>query len=158
MRVLLVRRRYTYAYVDFVYGRYGKNSRGLSRLFNAMTAEELLSVSTFNFELMWNMLWKEKMPRPSHFIRDEIYMKTHAKFSSYVMRNSNSVQSIINNTETRGNISWEIPKGHKDFRKETDIMCAIRELEEETGYASEHIRSLGRISPNPAIQWWNVCT
>ncbi len=137
IRVLLVRRRYTYAYIDFVYGRYGKNARSLGRLFNAMTAEELLTVRTFNFEMMWNVLWKEKVPRSVHYSRDEIYMKTHAKFSSYVMRSSATIQNVIDNTESKGNILWEIPKGHKDFSRETDVMCAVREMEEETGFSPD---------------------
>lgn len=47
--------------------------------------------------------------------------------------------------------SLEVPGGLVD-PGESPEAAAVRELEEETGYAPGHVRSLGRISPNPAIQ------
>ncbi|NQU23034.1 MAG: NUDIX hydrolase [Candidatus Nealsonbacteria bacterium] len=48
-------------------------------------------------------------------------------------------------------ISLEVPGGIVD-PGESPEEAAVRELEEETGYAPGHIRPLGRISANPAIQ------
>ena len=47
--------------------------------------------------------------------------------------------------------TWEVPGGVID-RGEEPLRAAARELQEETGYAAEHVGLLGRVSPNPAIQ------
>ena len=47
--------------------------------------------------------------------------------------------------------TWEVPGGVIDPGEEP-IHAAMRELLEETGYAAENVRPLGRVSPNPAIQ------
>ena len=48
-------------------------------------------------------------------------------------------------------VELEIPGGMMD-RHETDpVVTGVRELREETGYAGERARSLGKISANPAI-------
>lgn len=50
-----------------------------------------------------------------------------------------------------GDVALEIPGGIID-PGESPEAAASRELLEETGYASDQIRFLGRVHPNPAIQ------
>lgn len=52
-------------------------------------------------------------------------------------------------------VELEIPGGLMDAG-ETPVESAVRELREETGYAGENARLLGKISPNPAIMS-NTC-
>jgi ADP-ribose pyrophosphatase len=47
--------------------------------------------------------------------------------------------------------TWEVPGGVIDPGEEP-LQAAVRELQEETGYVSERVKLLGRVSPNPAIQ------
>lgn len=50
-------------------------------------------------------------------------------------------------------LTIEIPGGGVDpHENTTPDVAALRELEEETGYTSKELISLGDISPNPAIQ------
>lgn len=49
--------------------------------------------------------------------------------------------------------SLEIPAGKKDFRNEDGLLCAARELEEETGYRAERIEKLTEV--HTAIGWSN---
>lgn len=53
-------------------------------------------------------------------------------------------------------ISLEIPGGMVDKEEANPNLAARRELEEETGYTSSEIISLGTVNPNPAIQR-NLC-
>lgn len=39
-------------------------------------------------------------------------------------------------------MTWEIPAGSRDFVEESTLVCATRELEEETGYTSDRIEFL----------------
>lgn len=45
---------------------------------------------------------------------------------------------------------WEIPAGKLE-KGENPYDCAVRELEEETGFISESITYLGKLNPSPAI-------
>jgi len=48
-------------------------------------------------------------------------------------------------------ISLEIPGGVME-QGENPLEAAVRELAEETGYVGEHVRLLGSVHPNPAMQ------
>ena len=53
-------------------------------------------------------------------------------------------------------VELEIPGGMMDAKDGSPIETGIRELREETGFAGENARLLGRVLPNPAIMS-NVC-
>lgn len=55
-----------------------------------------------------------------------------------------------------GTIELEIPGGMIDPQDSSPEAAAIRELREETGYAGENPRIIGRVFPNPAIMS-NTC-
>jgi 8-oxo-dGTP pyrophosphatase MutT (NUDIX family) len=48
-------------------------------------------------------------------------------------------------------VELEIPGGMMDADETDPVATAVRELREETGYAGEHARLLGKIHSNPAI-------
>jgi len=53
-------------------------------------------------------------------------------------------------------VELEIPGGMMDPHETDPVATGVRELREETGYASSQARLLGRIYPNPAIMS-NTC-
>jgi len=48
-------------------------------------------------------------------------------------------------------VELEVPGGVMDADETDPVATAVRELREETGYAGEHARLLGRVHANPAI-------
>ena len=55
-------------------------------------------------------------------------------------------------------VELEIPGGMMDAGETDPVVTAARELREETGYAGEHARLLGKIWSNPAILSNRTCT
>lgn len=50
-----------------------------------------------------------------------------------------------------GRVEWEIPGGTVEDGEEP-LAAGLRELREETGYAGQNGRIIGKVCPNPAIQ------
>jgi 8-oxo-dGTP pyrophosphatase MutT (NUDIX family) len=58
--MMFVKKRYTYNYVAFVFGQYGKNdNKRLKCLFNGMTRQEKIDINSLRFDYMWYKIWLE---------------------------------------------------------------------------------------------------
>jgi ADP-ribose pyrophosphatase YjhB (NUDIX family) len=125
--VLLVQKRHSYAYTDFVMGKYHKNNRrSLLTRVNNMTIHEKLLLRSLNFEMMWYHLFltSEKTP---------LYYRCLAKFTnSFLSKNIKFFKSILSGSTRSIDLMWEPPKG-RISSDESNLSCAIRELKEETG-------------------------
>ena len=153
--VLLVHKRYTYAFNEFINGNYiylhhnttkffvKKNYTimSLEALLEQMTTEELLDIMSLNFEQMWYRLCL------SVDKNDPQYIKKFNKFKSSFLDydDGKKLLLLVKNTRFRGTRLWEIPKGRKTNNKESDIDCAIREVEEETGVKKEFYKIIPNI-------------
>jgi 8-oxo-dGTP pyrophosphatase MutT (NUDIX family) len=147
--VLLVHKRYTYAFAEFVHGRYSRPPRSrdtaasaaalahssVAAILDGMSREELLDVYSLNFEQMWYRIWL------SHDNRD-LYNKKHARFQSSFMRDDGgaALRALVLNARGGGILMWEVPKGRRLGVREPDIICAVRELREETGVEKDEYR------------------
>ena len=78
---------------------------------------------------------------------DPSYIKKFNKFKTEFLDydNGKKLINMIKNTKFRGTLLWEIPKGRKVNNKESDIDCAIREVEEETGIKKEDYKIIPNI-------------
>jgi 8-oxo-dGTP pyrophosphatase MutT (NUDIX family) len=135
--VILVHKRYTYAFSEFVYGRYSRqNQKGLMALFEQMSTEELLDVWSLNFDQMWYRIW---LSGP----RRELFAKKHTKFYTSFIRDDGgrALHQMLRQVQDRGVPFWEIPKGRPNG-KEGDLVCAMREFTEETGVEKKDYRLL----------------
>jgi 8-oxo-dGTP pyrophosphatase MutT (NUDIX family) len=60
LEVLLVKKRYTYSFVAFVFGQYNKkDEKRLKFLFNGMTLQEKIDILSLKFDMMWYKIWLE---------------------------------------------------------------------------------------------------
>ena len=126
--VLLINKRCTYAFSEFICGNYKTYNNKIEYILEQMTTEELLDIWSLNFEQMWYRFCLTVNKQ------DIYYNKKYSKFQSTFMQDGGIyLRKLISNTTSKGNLLWEVPKGRKLNNKESDINCAIREVEEETG-------------------------
>lgn len=133
--VLLVHKRYTYAYSMFVHGKYSRpniwpktSMQFIVNLLNQMTLEELLDIWSLNFKQMWYRIWLNNF-------EDEFYKRKYNKFYMSFIKNDNGEQlkKYILSVRNYNNLNWEVPKGRPVDFQEKNLHCAIREIKEETG-------------------------
>ena len=141
---LLAHKRYTYAFAEFVHGRYARGCAGsnaaircVAPLFNRMTREELFDILSLNFEQMWYRIWLTAENR-------DLYNKKYAKFQSTFMRDDGgaALRRAVMVARAAGVLLWEVPRGRRLNTREADIICATRELYEETGVEKSDYRLL----------------
>ena len=139
---LMIRRRHTLGYVEFIRGKYNlENYKYIYNIFKIMTKEEREKVLTSDFDKLWNELWMNKNNKQ---YKSE-YTKSKDKFNK--LKNGILTQNTIIDLEYINKQSeylylepeWGFPKGRRNIR-ETDIECAIRECQEETGIHKQNIK------------------
>ena len=155
--ILMIKKRYTYHYFNFIFGKYKKNDdKYLQYLFDNMTFSEKIEILSKNFSKMWykiflidhdydyNIITMFHNDNAMKHYNTKLYYKKKAKFENMFSGNFNKLQNFINNS-TNAETPWEIPKGHMfnynktTFKKlkepniiELELDCAKREFEEET--------------------------
>ena len=138
--VLLVHKRYSYAFAEFVHGRYVRRPdapvglRLVSDLLDRMTTEELLDVWSLNFDQMWYRVWLGHEKR-------EMYTAKLTKFRiTFMGDGGQALRRMVQRARSRSQLLWEVPKGRRNGPREADVVCAARELHEETGIAKSEYR------------------
>ena len=127
MQILLVRKRYTYAFSAFVNGRYKSNAKAeILALLNKMTLEEKLDIRSLKFEQMWYRVWLTN-PRGAGY-----YTAKHKFESQFQADGGVKLNKLMKKSTHYEELLWEIPKGRKKSSAEPEINCAIREFQEET--------------------------
>lgn len=166
LEILLVKKRYTYEFCDFVLGNYDSSSKeninnSVKALINNMTIHEKIDILSLNFDTMWFKIWLESPVLKSYkpiintdnayetIKKIKSYEKKKKKFSNVFLRdNGERLKNIILNSKNNTSIElmWEIPKGRK--RKiETNLDCAMREFKEETNIEQTDYNILFDIKP-----------
>jgi 8-oxo-dGTP pyrophosphatase MutT (NUDIX family) len=141
IEVLLIHKRVTYSFVDFVLGRYKKNDeRKLCYLFERMTAEEKLDLCSMNFGQMWYRIW---LVNPDFALTPEDSRPSAETINKYNRHKSyfhdnwlaDRGQALRRLLTKVGNSDspWEIPKGRVNHPQERGLNCSSREFQEETG-------------------------
>ena len=131
--VLLVQKKCTYAFQEFVLGKYDKNNRiQIIEKCNNMTSNEKNIISSFEFEWMWYNLFMCKD-------KTEHYCKAFGRFYKCFLHNQKLLKSLISQSTKSGKLIWEPPKGRKN-KSESCLQCALREVSEETRIKPESYR------------------
>ena len=127
--ILLVRKRFTYAFNQFIHGKYNSsNNEELISLFSGMTLDEKIDINSLNFMQMWYRVWLNS-PRPTL-----TFTSAKHKFEKVFATDDGPVRlRRLLACAAHSQRVWEIPKGRRKNKAEADIHCAVREFGEETG-------------------------
>ena len=79
--------------------------------------------------------------------RRPIFYKKYNKFNTEFIEydGGKKLINMIRGIKIRGSLLWEVPKGRKINNKESDLECAIREVEEEAGIKKEYYKIIPNI-------------
>jgi 8-oxo-dGTP pyrophosphatase MutT (NUDIX family) len=148
IKFLLVQRKHSLGYVDFLRGKYRvDNIDGINFLFQHMNQNEINKIKSYTFDDLWRELWNNDEVKMNYIQKE--YLASKQKFEklkdSYDIELNldfyiNNVQPLYNSNE------WGFPKGRKNkFENSKD--CAIREFSEETNIPKEKIKIIEMIEP-----------
>ena len=129
LKFLLIQRKDTMGYIDFVRGKYPENEIDKINMLNTylreMTVSERQCLLTKTFDELWDNLWVN---------HDS---KCYKKEYDQAKRKFNQIDIPFLMSQTSSNWTFQefgLPKGRRNMR-EQNITCAEREFCEETGYS-----------------------
>jgi ADP-ribose pyrophosphatase YjhB (NUDIX family) len=128
----MVQRKHSLGYMEFMRGKYDIiNKEQINHLLEQMTPNEIHELNIKNFDYLWNMLWEGKS-KTGIVIKNNYYYKEYisSKQKFYELKMTNNNIFDVNKSKFNFN-EWGFPKGRRETY-ETDIVCAMREFEEET--------------------------
>ena len=150
LEFLLIQRRDSLGFIELMRGKYKPNDIEYIRLhLGGITKEEREKYRTGPFEELWNGMWGLDH---SHLYKNE-YEIAKAKWETIhtgVVDTSGKVWTIDTILETVGEApatpEWGFPKGRRDAQ-ESDYVCAMREMFEETGVHESQVIPIQNLEP-----------
>ena len=124
IQYLMIRRKDSLGYVDFLRGKYNQNNNfHLGNIIKEMTIAEIENIKNHDYSELWDKLWNKK--------NEKYDRKNYEKFN-YVK--DNKIELLDKNNKNWSEPEWGFPKGRRNNR-ENDFDCSMREFEEETGFS-----------------------
>ena len=155
IRYLLICRKDTLGYVDFMRGKYKIYSKDyLNNIFNEMTTIEKQRIlesaygSLSTFDDMWDLLWGDKIGI-QYRGEEKTSREKFNMLKTGINQNDEfyNIQTLINTSKTSWvEPEWGFPKGRRNYQ-EQDLTCALREFEEESGISSGGMCLIQNLKP-----------
>ena len=155
IQYLMIRRKDSFGYIDFLRGKYVQNNlEHLQTIFNEMSVSEREKIRNNDFETLWKNMWglQDSGHTGTQYKGEE--MSSQKKFEALKLgipigTNNEIVtlNTLIDNSTTKWKeTEWEFPKGRRNYQ-EKDLDCALREFEEETGLSKKEIKIIENVIP-----------
>jgi 8-oxo-dGTP pyrophosphatase MutT (NUDIX family) len=146
---LMICRKDTLGYVDFLRGKYPINNRiFIKNLINEMTTKEKEKIVSTPFKELWKNLWGARVTM--QYKNEEKMSEDKFNLLKYGISSKNDkfcLQDLIDESNTNWDQpEWGFPKGRRNHM-ENDLNCGIREFEEETGIDKENIDIIKNLLP-----------
>jgi ADP-ribose pyrophosphatase YjhB (NUDIX family) len=147
---LMIRRKDSIGFIEFMRGKYQvQNKLYLLNIISEMTNEEKTRILTTEFDELWKQLWGDNI-NVQYRGEEKISNEKFNTLKNGVFDNNNvffSTKTLIDECNSNWmETEWGFPKGRHN-KHEKDIICALREFEEETGYLRSSVNILHNITP-----------
>ena len=146
---LLIRRKDTIVYVEFMRGKYNVyNKMYLTNIISEMTMDEKQRILNSDFNTLWRKLWGDDI-NTQYRGEEKISNDKFDALTNGIMSNEGefTLKSLIQeSTSDWSETEWGFPKGRHN-NQEKDLVCAMREFEEETGYSRLAINIIHNLLP-----------
>ncbi len=148
---LFVQRKDSLTYIEFVRGMFAaENSRYIIILLSNMARYEKERLMTETFDVIWEQLWGDN----THYHRHTHYMECKNRFerlrNGFPLTTNDGATVLVaeyslawliqQSDDIYEETEWEFPKGRRHHMgsgvRESDLDCAKREFQEETGIDS----------------------
>ena len=150
IKYLMIRRKDTLGYIDFIRGRYPSNNISyIMTIINEMTEEEKERIANYDFDSLWIKLWGRKGAGLNNFVEQRTSKEKFEALQKGIVINKEiyTIFDLINSSTNKWTEpEWGFPKGRRNFN-EKDFDCAKREFEEETGLSINDIDVITNILP-----------
>ena len=141
IKILMIQRMHSLGYIEFIRGRYNEKKLNndneycnnfypsINYLIEQMNEEEINNINTKTFDELWTNLWNNNNNK---YLNE--YLSSKYKFDeiklNYSSNDFKKSKYFFN--------EWGFPKGRRN-QYETDLICALREFEEETNINEKNI-------------------
>ena len=150
IQYLLICRKDSLGFIEFLRGKYPLyNKDYILNLIDEMTVAEKEMLLKNDFKVLWKHLWGDFIG--VQYRNEERH--AHEKFTQIQRgiqmfdEGNYDLGSLIAESKTNWKTpEWGFPKGRRNYQ-ETDIKCAFREFNEETGYDKELLDLVSNVAP-----------
>ena len=155
LQYLMIRRKDSFGYIDFIRGKYVPNNYDhLQNIFNEMSVSERNNILESDFDTLWKTMWgvQDTSNISAQYKGEEISsQKKFEQLKNGIQIGENdeviSIYNLIKNATTNWlETEWEFPKGRRNYQ-EKDLDCSLREFEEETGLKKKDIIIIENLMP-----------
>ena len=150
LQFLLIQRRDSLGFIELIRGRYKATDVDYIRLhLGGITKDEQQRYRDGPFDVLWNSMWGLNH---SHLYKNEFetaMAKWELIHKGVTDANGKlwTVDDLIASAEpAKDTPEWGFPKGRRDAQ-ESDYICAMREMEEETGVKERDVVAIQNIEP-----------
>jgi len=148
---LMIRRKDTLGFIDFMRGKYSiYNKEYILNMIKQMTNEEKGKLKREPFSKLWKDLWGEATCDSEVYKSEECNSRNKFELlrgGVYTRSDFYSLEELVDSTPMIWTEpEWGFPKGRRNYQ-ERDCDCAIREFCEETGYSENQLVMLKNIQP-----------
>jgi 8-oxo-dGTP pyrophosphatase MutT (NUDIX family) len=152
LEYLLIRRKDSLGFVDFLRGKYNINNKEyILNLLNKMTLNEKNLLLKLSFKELWYYLWGDNIGIQYRSEEKNSFEKFNDLKKGVIFNNEKSNLALLieesnNNYFNYLEPEWGFPKGRRNYQ-EKDITCALREFQEETGYDKSKLQIIQNLLP-----------
>lgn len=160
LRFLMIRRKFSLGFMDFVMGKYSiHNIDYISRIFNEMTINEKIRILNDDFDTLWYSIDYNTFDFDK-ILDEELRKKIIYEYNLAKKKFNLFKKGFINKYNHYTNLSyviynskynwiepeWEFPKGKRKMN-ESNLDAALREFHEETNFPIENMDIIIREIP-----------